>query len=49
VAPDAQGFTLTFDDVGMIEDQSAVFDLGNISLRAYDPSSVSATAPAGAQ
>ena len=47
--PDAQGFTLTLDDVGMIEDQSAVFDLGNISLRAYDPSSVSATAPAGAQ
>jgi hypothetical protein len=49
VAPDAQGFTLTLDDVEMIEDQSAGFDLGNISLRAYAPLSVSATAPAGAQ
>ncbi len=49
MAPDAQGLTLTLADVGMIEDQSAVFDLGNISLRAYDPLSVSATAPAGAQ
>jgi hypothetical protein len=49
VDPDAQGFTLTLDDVEMMEDQSAVFDLGNISLRAYDPSSVSTTAPAGAQ
>ena len=50
VAPDAKGFTLRLDDVEMMGDQSAVFDLGDISLRAYDPpASASATASAGAQ
>ena len=46
VAPDAKGFTLTLDDVEMMEDQSAVFDLGNISLREYDPPNATATATA---
>jgi hypothetical protein len=47
VPPDAEGFTLTVDDVELMEDKSAVFDLGGISPRAYDPSSASATATAG--
>lgn len=46
VAPDAAGLTLTLDDVEMMEDQSAVFDLGNLSSQAYDPSSASASASA---
>ena len=50
VAPDATGFTLTLDDVEMMEDKSAVFDLGNLSSQAYDPSSASASAsPAAGQ
>jgi hypothetical protein len=44
VAPDAAGFTLTLDDVEMMEDKSAVFDLGNLSPQAYDPASASASA-----
>ena len=44
VADDAEGFELTVDDVEMMEEQSAVFDLGSISPRAYDPASASATA-----
>jgi hypothetical protein len=48
VAPDAEGFTLTVDDVEFLEDKSAVFDLSNIGLRAYDPASASATATATA-
>ena len=48
VAADAQGFTLTLDDVELMEDKTAVFDLGNISSRAYDPASASATASATA-
>jgi hypothetical protein len=47
VAPDAKGFTLRVDDVEFLEDQSAVFDLGVITPRAYDPSSASASATAG--
>ncbi len=48
VAPDATGFTLTLDDVEMMEDKSAVFDLGNLSSLVYDPASASASAsPAG--
>ena len=48
VAPDATGLTLTLDDVEMLEDKSAVFDLGNLETRAYYPSSASATATATA-
>jgi hypothetical protein len=48
VAPDAKGFTLTLDDVEFLEDKSAVFDLGSIRPRAYDPASASATATATA-
>lgn len=46
VAPDAAAFTLTLDDVEMMEDKSAVFDLGNLSSQVYDPSSASASASA---
>lgn len=46
VAPDAAGFTLTLDDVELMEDKSAVFDLGNLSQQVYDPSSASASASA---
>jgi hypothetical protein len=48
VGPDAKGFTLTLDDVEFLEDKSAVFDLGSIGPRAYDPSSASASATASA-
>ena len=48
VAPDATGFTLTLDDVEMMEDKSAVFDLGSLSSQVYDPSSASASASASA-
>jgi hypothetical protein len=48
VGPDAGGFTLTLDDVEFLEDKSAVFDLGSIRPRAYDPSSASASATATA-
>jgi len=48
VPPDANGFTLTLDDVELMEDKSAVFDLGSLGMRAYDPSSASATATATA-
>jgi hypothetical protein len=44
VAADANGFTLKLDDVELMEEGSAVFDLGNISQRAYDASSASASA-----
>ena len=46
VAPDAAGFTLTLDDVEMMEDESAVFDLGDLSSQVYDPASASASASA---
>jgi hypothetical protein len=50
VPPDANGFTLRLDDVEFMEDESAVFDLSNIPLRAYeDPASASATASPAAQ
>ena len=48
VPSDATGFTLTLDDVEFSEDKSAVFDLGSIRPRAYDPSSASASASATA-
>jgi hypothetical protein len=48
VPPDANGFTLTLDDVELMEDKTAVFDLGSLGPRAYDPSSASATATATA-
>ncbi len=44
VAPDANGFRLTVDDVEFTEDKSAVFDLGNIGPRTYDTASPAATA-----
>ncbi len=43
VAPDAKGFTLRLDDVEMMEDKSAVYDLSNIRMRTYDPASASAS------
>ncbi len=46
VAADANGFTLKLDDVELMEEGSAVFDLGNISQRAYDASSASSSATA---
>jgi hypothetical protein len=46
VPPDANGFTLKLDDVELMEDKSAVFDLGNIPLQEYDSASASATATA---
>ena len=49
VAPDAAGFTLTLDDVEMMEDKSAVFDLGNLSSQVYDPASASASASPAAE
>jgi hypothetical protein len=50
VAPDAAGFTLTLDDVEMMEDQSGVFDLGSLTSQAYDPASASASvSPAAGQ
>ncbi|HEX2180781.1 MAG TPA: DUF4352 domain-containing protein [Rubrobacteraceae bacterium] len=47
VPPSAKGFTLTVDDVEFLEDKSAVFDLGILRPREYDPASASATATAG--
>ena len=50
VAPDANGFSLTLDDVELMGDKSAVFDLGNLNSQVYDPSSASASAsPAAGQ
>ena len=46
VAPDANGFTLTLDDVELMGDESAVFDRGNLTSQAYDPASASASASA---
>ncbi len=46
VAADANGFTLKLDDVELMEDKSAVFDLSNIPLQEYDSASASATATA---
>jgi len=46
VADDANGFTLKLDDVELMEDESAVFDLGNIPLQEYDSASASASASA---
>lgn len=48
VPPDANGFRLTVDDVELMEDKSAVFNLSNLRPRAYDPASASATATATA-
>ena len=46
VADDANGFTLKLDDVELMEEESAVFDLGNIPLQEYDSASASAAATA---
>jgi Domain of unknown function (DUF4352) len=46
VADDANGFTLKLDDVELMEDKSAVFDLSNIPLQEYDSASASAPATA---
>ena len=40
------GFALTVDDVELLEEKSAVFDLGVIRPRVYDPASASASASA---
>jgi Domain of unknown function (DUF4352) len=48
VADDANGFTLKLDDVELMEEKSAVFDLSNIPLQEYDSASASATASATA-
>ena len=45
VPPDAQGFTLKLDDVELMEEESAVFDLSNIPQQAYE-ASATATATA---
>jgi len=47
VATDATGFTLTLDDVELMEDESAVCDLGILPARAYVDPSVAAMATAG--
>ena len=47
VADDATGFTLTLDDVELMEDKSAVFDLGVLPARAYVDPSAAATASPG--
>jgi len=47
VPPDANGFTLKLDDVELMEDESAVFDLSNIPLQEYDSASASASASPG--
>jgi hypothetical protein len=47
VADDATGFTLTLDDVELMEDKSAVFDLGVLPARAYVDPSATATASPG--
>jgi hypothetical protein len=46
VPADATGFTLTLDDVELMEDKSAVFDLGVLPAREYDSASASASASA---
>ena len=46
VAPDATGFTLTLDDAELMQDESAVFDLGILPARAYvDPSGAATASP----
>jgi hypothetical protein len=47
VGADATGFTLTLDDVELMEDKSAVFDLGVLPARAYVDPSAGATASPG--
>jgi hypothetical protein len=47
VGADATGFTLTLDDVELMEDKSAVFDLGVLPARAYVDPSADATASPG--
>jgi Domain of unknown function (DUF4352) len=48
VPPDAEGFTLTVDDVEMMEDESARYDLGNLRSGTFNSASASATATATA-
>jgi hypothetical protein len=46
LAAGATGFTLTFDDVELMDDESAVFELGILEARAYgDPSATAAVSP----
>jgi hypothetical protein len=47
VGADATGFTLTLDDVELMEDKSAVFDLGVLPAQAYVDPSAGATASPG--
>jgi Domain of unknown function (DUF4352) len=47
VPDDATGFTLTLDDVELLEDKSAVFDLGVLPARTYVDPSAAATASPG--
>jgi hypothetical protein len=46
-AAGATGFTLTFDDVELMDDENAVFELGILEARAYVEPSATATASSG--
>jgi hypothetical protein len=48
VPPDAQGLTLTVDDVELAQDESARYDLSNLRSGTFDAASASATATATA-
>jgi hypothetical protein len=48
VPPDAEGFTLTVDDVEFMEDKSARYDLGNLRPGTFNSASPAATATATA-
>jgi hypothetical protein len=48
VPPDAEGFTLTVDDVEAWEDESATYDLGNLQSGTFNTASPAATATATA-
>jgi hypothetical protein len=47
VGADASGFTLTLDDVELMEEEKAVFDLGVLPVREYTDPSAAATASPG--
>jgi hypothetical protein len=48
VPPDAEGFTLTVDDVEFMEDKSARYDFGNLRPGTFNSASPAATATATA-
>ena len=48
VPPDAEGFTLTVDDVELLEDKTARHDLSNLRSGTFNSASPSATATATA-